>query len=128
VFGCHPEYPQWLDDWLGLLFDRPAATRPDGFLVTDDHLAAPLAASLQRLGHRPGPDTPVVSHCNYPCLPAGVTEGVTWLGFDLQELLEEAVMEIDRQKTGTPPGRKLIGAKFLPEYEAASRSRAEETA
>lgn len=91
VMGLASGSSGWTEHWVKLLLALPKARRPEAFLVTDDHLTPGLVQALHRQGLQPGPALPVVSHGNFPGRECETITGVSWLGFDLPELLRRAV-------------------------------------
>jgi DNA-binding LacI/PurR family transcriptional regulator len=74
------------DPIVRLLLRQAAAYRPDGLLVMDDHLIAPALRGLTESGVRIPDDLDVISHCNYPAVPASPLP-IRWLGFDATDLV-----------------------------------------
>jgi hypothetical protein len=95
-----------------LLFDR--VDRPDAVFVTDDNLVQPLLSGLKRAKRRPGKNTYVLAHCNWP-RPIGAAEGVEHIGFDVREVLGAAKDYIDVLRTGREPRLCVIPPRFLEE-------------
>lgn len=91
-------YPHWAHHALSAMLQGAPASRPDGLIITDDHLVEPATQSLRRLGLHDAKAFSVIAHCNYPELPAAARP-VTWLGFDSHLILNTAV-ELMRR---TPP-------------------------
>jgi hypothetical protein len=69
-----------------LLYAQPAATRADGFIITDDHLRRPLATALKRAAWKP---RTVVALGN--CRPTRATDGFHTVGFAAECMIDAAV-------------------------------------
>ncbi len=123
--------PEWLQScscaqpWSArqaarLLASLPAAERPDGLIVADDHLLEAAAEGLAAAGLQIPHDLQVVAHANFPNLPpAGVP--VVHLGFDCTELVRRCLQSLDAQRQGTTvPHEATIAPVFEP--QAAERA------
>jgi DNA-binding LacI/PurR family transcriptional regulator len=110
IQAADERFPHWVSHSIAAIFDGD--TRPDGFLISDDHLVEPATQALLELGVR-SPDTVrVVAHGNFPCLPASVLP-VSWLGFDARAVLDAACNAIDAwRKHGRPAKPVRVGALF----------------
>jgi DNA-binding LacI/PurR family transcriptional regulator len=82
-----------------LLRDLTQSTeRPIGLVVNDDNIVHHVTQGIRDAGLSPE-EVHVVAHCNYPCPPP--TEfPVTFLGFDVETLVERSIRNIDMQRRG----------------------------
>ncbi len=77
-----------------LLFSLPPSRRPDGLLIGDDNLTDPvLTGAAAALGSTALAKLPLVTHVNFP-LPPGTQLPGAGFGFDLKELLQDALREM----------------------------------
>jgi DNA-binding LacI/PurR family transcriptional regulator len=87
-------------------------SRPDGLIVTDDHLVEPLADVLVGMGVRVPDDLAVVGHWNYP-LKYERDLPIQRLGWDAVELLDRWMDTIDAQRRGeSVPSRSSIAPRL----------------
>lgn len=121
LMGMMPGMPHWLGTWVRLLLALPPGLRPDGFIVTDDHLVGDFLAALQAHGLCAGADVPVIAHCNYPCPPADGHPGVTLLGFDSQQVLRTALAAL-RAPGGAAAAPFYVPAVFAHELQPAPQA------
>ena len=110
--------PEWVQgvptmpgfDWgahaARLLMAGPRGQRPDGLIVADDNLAAPVASGLQASGVRVPRDLRVVAQANWPTLP-DVALDFEWFGFDMCDLLDRAVRTIHDLHVGGAVARQF---------------------
>jgi len=82
-----------------LLMHPGQTCRPDGLIVTDDHLVLGATEGLRAVGVRGPQDLRIVGLCNYPGVPQHQLP-VDWLGFDLDQLTQWCVEMLDRQREG----------------------------
>lgn len=73
--------------------------QPDGLVILDDNLEEHAAAGLIAAGASVPADLDVVAHCNFPS-GSYPTIPLRRVGFDLREVLLEAIRLIDRQRAG----------------------------
>ncbi len=74
---------------------------------------AEATRGLAAAGVAPGKDLDVIAHCNYPW-PPSVSLPVTWLGFDVKEIVAKCVELIDRvRQQVTVPSHTDVPAKFV---------------
>jgi len=99
VVPVHHQMPETAHAVARLLMDRAPADRPDGVLVTDDHLAEQVTQGLASVGMEAAQRVKVVLHVNFPLVPASVLP-VYRLGSDVGEHLSHAVDLIERQQRG----------------------------
>jgi DNA-binding LacI/PurR family transcriptional regulator len=106
-----------------LLMTLPAGQRPDGLIITDDHLVDPVAMGLADAHARVGSDVEVVAHVNYPHPPAGSSSMIR-LGFDVRETLGRCLGVIHAERRGEPPPAKVVvPPRFENELLAADPAR-----
>lgn len=96
---------------------QTAEHRPDALLVTDDHMVEPVTAAIRDAGVAAPDDVLVIGHCNYP-LPPTHHVPVTFIGFDLAEVLDRVVARIAPNPDG-PRGRvtPVTGMTFEARFE-----------
>lgn len=95
------------DPIVRLLLRQISAYRPDGLLIMDDHLVAHALRGLAGSRVRVPDELDIVSHCNYPAVPAGPVS-IRWLGFDATELVSRAfnIIHEGRAASGGETGMK----------------------
>jgi len=101
VVPVHPQMPETAHAVARLLMDREPAQRPDGVLVTDDHLVEQVTQGLTAAGMEAAQNVKIVVHVNFPLVPASVLP-VYRLGSDMVEQLRCAVSLIERLQRGQP--------------------------
>lgn len=91
--------------------------RPDALLVTDDHMVEPVTAAIRDAGVAAPDDVLVIGHCNYP-LPPTHHVPVTFIGFDLADVLDRVVARLAPNPDGTR-GRltAVTGVSFEARFE-----------
>jgi DNA-binding LacI/PurR family transcriptional regulator len=102
---------------IELLMQPGQGERPDGLIVTDDNLVEPALAGLHAAEVRLGTDLEVVAHGNFPRMP-GTCGPVRWLGYDVRQILAEAMGQIDARRRGETPVPAVIPARFETELAA----------
>ncbi len=73
------------------MMQQPKTRRPDALLITDDHMVEPVTKALRDAKVRCPEDVLVIAHCNYP-LPPPHHVPVTFIGYDLAEVMDDAVL------------------------------------
>ncbi len=73
-----------------LLFSGPADHRPDALVIMDDHVVEQATLGLTMTDLDLVRDVQVIAHCNYPLRPRALSP-VTWLGFDVRQLIEQMI-------------------------------------
>ena len=115
VQGCNPLRPHWIARSLAMMSTLPPADRPDGLVICDDNLVEPAIRGLTRDPARAfaiGEDLDIIAHANFPWTPP-IEPPVTWLGFDIRELVRTCTENIERQRRGeNPPRRTDLKAVF----------------
>ncbi len=76
--------------------------RPDGLIIADDNLVEHVEAGLIDSGVRMPQDVRIVAHCNFP-FPTPSPLPVHRLGYDMRELLRQAMAQIGRMRRGQKP-------------------------
>ena len=95
-----------------LLMSLPPEQRPDGLIISDDHLVEHVQTGLIDAGVRVGVDVSVVASCNYPISTPSVLP-MARLGFDCSQLARAMIERIDQQRAGlTPEHLTLIPPQF----------------
>jgi DNA-binding LacI/PurR family transcriptional regulator len=97
--------------------------RPDGLVITDDHLVKPVVDVVRALGIRVPQDLAIVSHWNYP-LPYQSDVPIRLLGFDARERLALglAAMQSLGKSQNAPPLHSTVLPRFADEVEAFGRN------
>lgn len=75
------------------MMKQPRSHRPDALIVTDDHMVEPVTEAIADAGVDAPGDVLILAHCNYP-LPPPHAVPVTFIGFDLGEMLDQAVRQL----------------------------------
>lgn len=109
-------YADWASNAVQAMLQLPRGERPDGLIITDDHLVEAGTRGIKALGLRVPDDLAVVAHCNYPALPNAEVP-VRWLGFDARETVVTAMRLAREIRTGIMPGRVLVPALFEEEWK-----------
>ena len=98
------------------MFQLPADQRPDGLIITDDHLVEHATAGLRAIGLLSPEELEIVAHCNYPAMPkAG--RPVRWLGFDARACVAAGIQLARDMHAGKPPGTATTPALFEEEWQ-----------
>src|SRR5690606_19867548 len=69
MVGVNIDRGRWVQTVVRLLFDVPAADRPDALFIADDNLIEPATAALAAMGLRAPDDVVVVASSNFPWAP-----------------------------------------------------------
>ncbi len=96
--GVDLHTPDWTRNVARLLFHDGRDERPDALLVLDDNLIQAVTDGVEAAGVKTAGDLLIISHANFPNLPKTALP-VTWLGFDITQLMREAKRLIDAQRT-----------------------------
>jgi len=107
---------RWASNAVQAMMMQPAERRPDGLVITDDHLVLPAVEGLSRVGVTPGLEIDVVGHSNHGWspTPAGA---VRQLGYVARDLLLQAVELINTANT-TGKAPRMVRMKPLFAEEA----------
>ena len=99
MLGLDPYEPRWARNAVTLLLNQDPSRRPDGLIISDDHLVpAATQGILEAHVAVPG-DLAVVAHCNFVAdAPSAVL--VTHLGFDVAAILNTCLRLLDAQRRG----------------------------
>jgi len=112
VVPVHPQMPETAQAVARLLIDRDRAQRPDGILVTDDHLVEHVTQGLTAAGMDTTQNLKIVVHVNFPLIPPSVLP-VHRLGSNMVEQLRCAVSLIERQQLG----HSVPKASYVPLHD-----------
>jgi DNA-binding LacI/PurR family transcriptional regulator len=102
--GVALSHAAWATHLAALLWHPDHATRPDGLVLTDDHLGPAVAAGLTSAGVRVPDDVQVVVLANLPC-PAPPPLPFVRLGFDHRDVLRYALRWCAADRLGQPTER-----------------------
>lgn len=100
-----------------LLMNPDQNERPDGLIITDDHLVEQSGQGLLNAGMRVPEDVSVVAYANFPFPPTSRVR-VKWLGFDIRDILTTAMNLIDEQRRGQPAEKVTL---VPPVFEEEAR-------
>ncbi|HOF89970.1 MAG TPA: substrate-binding domain-containing protein, partial [Armatimonadota bacterium] len=117
VLGLEPQYPWWARNAVALMLNQDPALRPDGLIISDDHLV-PSGTHAVLEARIAVPDAlMVVAHCNFVSnAPSAVR--VTRLGFDVAGILRTCLDRLAAQRRGEPvPPVTRIAPVFAPETD-----------
>lgn len=113
-----PRQPEWAATALELLLHEKPETRPDGLIISDDHLLAAGTAALADLGVSVPEELKVIGHWNVGPVPPSAA-AVDLLGFDFRRLLGTALELLDRRRRREPsPEQELVPAAWLRPSES----------
>ena len=99
VHGVSLRHPHWARHAVRAVVQGRPDERPDGLIVTDDHLVEPTLAGLMD-EQRPIPEAvEVIAHCNFQGQPRGPMP-VRRLGYVVRDLLMLAIDLIHRKNSG----------------------------
>jgi DNA-binding LacI/PurR family transcriptional regulator len=117
IYPIHPADPQWIRHAIEMILSGPAAERPDGLVLLDDHLVEPALDALEDFSVRLPDDLAVVGYWNFP-LGLEPDRPVTRLGLDTREQLRIA-LQLLREETGegANPERRETRPIFASEFE-----------
>ncbi len=116
--GVDLHTPEWTQNLARLLFHESRDERPDALLIVDDNLTQAVTAGVKAAGVKAPDDLLIISHANFPNLPDPALP-VTWLGFDLVEMMREAMRLIDAQRrVGADPQKVEVKPVFEDERPA----------
>jgi len=113
IHTIHLNFPREAHAVLELIFSLPVKKRPDVFVVENDNLTETVTLGVRDFCPA-GETLPIISHCNYPWQPK-VHTPVTWLGFDVREMLLQSIKLIERRRRLERPSDK--GTAILPRFE-----------
>lgn len=102
--SAEPYHVQWVRHALQTMLYSHSRMRPNGLIITDDHLVEPAMDALAELGVRVPDDLLVIGHWNYP-LPYNGRMPVRLLGFDACEFLRAGLRLLQgmRDQGRVPP-------------------------
>jgi DNA-binding LacI/PurR family transcriptional regulator len=110
----------WARNVMRLLFDGSGA-RPDALIVTDDNLFDPGLSGILDAGVRIPQDLKVLTHSNFPWTTTSPVP-TTRLGYDMNALLKEFISELESQRAGNAPQRRILKPVFESEIQSAKAS------
>lgn len=114
----------WASNAVQAMMMLPPRERPDGLIISDDHLVKPAVEGLAELGLVPGRDLTVVGYCNHGWSPKPPAQ-VRLLGYAAKDLLNQAIELINRANlTHDAPAVVRMRPVFSEEVAAPVLSRA----
>ena len=116
VQATEAPFAEWASHAVQAMFQLPRGERPDGLIITDDHLVEAGARGLKAMNLRTPEDLDVVAHCNYPALPK-VDVPVCWLGFDSRSIILNVIRLLRKSQTEMTA---VIPALFEKEWRVAN--------
>ncbi|MCX5658112.1 MAG: substrate-binding domain-containing protein [Planctomycetota bacterium] len=118
VQGVSLQEPHWARNAVRAMFAGRPADRPDGLIVSDEHLVEFALAGLNDQGLRLPRDVEVVGHANFHVTPPGPSP-VRRLGYVTGNLLREAIDMIDRANRDRAAAKRtvLVDPSFESELE-----------
>ncbi len=113
IHTIHLNLPREAHAVMELLFSLPRENRPDVFIVENDNLTEMVTLGVRDFCPS-RENLPIISHCNYPWQPK-VYAPVSWLGYDIREILRQAISMIeDERREGEARHTKI---QNLPRFE-----------
>lgn len=114
ILGLDPQEPHWARNAVAILLNQVPARRPDGLIISDDHLVEAATQGLLENGAAVPQKVAVVAHCNFVNhLPAKAL--VTQLGFDVADILRTCVRQLEARRRGeSVPAVTRIAPVFAP--------------
>jgi len=112
---------------IRLLMSSLPHERPDGLIIDDEHLAAPVVEILDELSIQIGVDLQVVAHASFPILQPIHPELIR-VGFDVYEMYERAhrlVAQMKKKEMGT--GAQQLAPITQQGFEAREAERRQRT-
>ncbi len=115
ICGLDPYYPRWARNAVTLLLNQEPSRRPDGLIISDDHLVSAGTQGVVESQVAMPQDLTVVAHCNFVAdAPSAVF--VTQLGFDVAGILSICIQLLDAQRRGEViPAVTRIAPVFKPQ-------------
>ena len=106
ICGLTPESScgEWLKHSIRALFSHETA--PDALLLLDEKFLLPSYSALLELGKIPGKDIRLISQRTFPGSMLA-PEPVTFIGFDLHEIVRSCLRALDSLAAGNPPANKF---------------------
>jgi len=114
IIGLDPYQPRWARHAAAILLNQAASHRPDGLIISDDHLVPACTQGVVEARMAVPDDLLIVAHCNYIAnAPSAVL--VTHLGFDVSAILQACIRLLDAQRLReTIPPITHIAPVFAP--------------
>lgn len=121
IQGVHFWHPQWASNAVQVMMHPAQGERPDGVIVTDDHLVGHVESGLIAAGADNLQEVPVVAFTNFPTREECILP-VLRVGYDNHEVLQECIAHLTamRQDNAPPPAIHLP-AKTEDEIDPAHR-------
>ena len=113
-------YADWAANAVQAMFQLPPGKRPDGLIITDDHLVEAGTRGVKALGLQSPDQLDIIAHCNYPALPKAEVS-VRWLGFDARETVATAIRLFHEIRAGQTPRSAMMPALFEEEWKTEAR-------
>jgi DNA-binding LacI/PurR family transcriptional regulator len=127
IYPVDPHATHWVRHAVHAILRSDPSLAPDALLVSDDHLAEPLADALESLDVRVPKDLEVISHWNFPN-PYTRRQPIHLIGPDASELLTHWLDTIDLIRKGEKvTGREMLAPVFKEEWEQRQAKRANVT-
>ena len=109
--------PDIAEQIIKLLLSADKDKRPDGLLLTDDHLAEPVARGIVASRVKVPDELKALSHCNW-AMPPPRPFPMELLGFDSAMVVSLSVDYIDATNRGVPcTGKLLVPSLFENEMQ-----------
>lgn len=103
--------PYCATNLIELMMNNKQSERPDGLIITDDNLVEPALNGIYAAGINLKTELKVVAHCNFP-RSMDSTGLITWLGYDIQQVLFSTLSAVDKKRNGEKIEPILIPALF----------------
>lgn len=122
VQGIAPGSPEWGVNTLQLLFSRHMQARPDGLIVSDDHLVPQVITGLLTAGVSVPDEVQVVAHANFPLQDTDMLP-VLRCGSAAREVLETCLERLEQIRDGAArPELTSVPALFEDEWRDRYRT------
>jgi DNA-binding LacI/PurR family transcriptional regulator len=114
---ANPTSPETVRNAVHCMMKLPVEDRPDGLIISDDNMVEDTIAGLVDAGVRVPEDLTIVAHANFPLCPTSPLP-VSYIGFDLQQILSKCMEIISLERQGIiPPSASYIPAINYAEYK-----------
>jgi len=100
---------------IHVLFDRPAADRPDALVAAEDYFVPAVGAGVVDAGVNVPDDLLVLGFCSFPHRPESPVPLIRF-GFDIQALFNEFVAAIERHRCGGRAAHRKLPPVFENHY------------
>src|SRR5690606_6056783 len=119
IQGIHLPDPHWASNAVQAVMQAPPDRRPDGLIISDDHLVGHAERGLIAAGVKVPEEMDVVGYTNFGWSPEPMLP-IHRLGYVTRELLAKAVELIDLQnRKRTAPSVTAIRPRFTDELTSA---------